>query len=213
MNLKLVENHCMTITPVNDIFRFFELKKKHVLTFAGFGELGYQDISFVEGIIRKELCRWKPDEVLINSGTLLRVGGQEGIAMVYRLAKELGIETCGIHPSVSFQWADTHPVSPFSDHVYFVEDATWGGYLDDQFAPSPTLKVLLAVTDELIVIGGGKHAADELAAFLQNGKCVKYFPAQMNHQVTKKWCVESGVDIPDLNGATYNVWLQMMSDV
>jgi hypothetical protein len=196
----------MIITPANDIFRFFELRRKYVLSFAGFGELGYEDIDFVEGIIRDELGRWKPDEILVNSGTLLRVGGQEGIAMVYRLAKELGIETCGIHPSICFQWADTHPVSAFADHVYFVEDATWGGYVDDHFQPSPTLKVLLQVTDELIVIGGGKHAADELAAFLQNGKCVKYFPAQMNRQVTLDWCAKSGVDIPDLNGAAHKVW-------
>jgi len=196
----------MTTTPADDILHFFELKKKHVLTFAGFGELGYQDISFVEGIIRDELCRWRPEEILVNSGTLLRAGGQEGIAIVYPLAKELGIETCGIHPSISLKWADTHIVSPFSDQVFFVEDTTWGGYLDDQFTPSPTLKVLLAVTDELIVIGGGKHAADELAAFMQNGKRVKYFPAQMNHQVTIKWCAESGAEIHDLNGAAYNVW-------
>ncbi len=196
----------MTITPSNDILRFFESKKKYVLTFAGFGELGYQDISFVECVIKEVLCRWKPDEILVNSGTLLRVGGEEGIAQVYRLAKELGIETCGIHPSVSFKWADTHPVSPFADHVYFIEDATWGGYLDNQFEPSPTLKVLLEVTDELIVIGGGKHAADELAAFLQNGKRVKYFPAQMNHKVTQEWSRKAGVDIPDLNGAAHKVW-------
>ena len=196
----------MIITPANDIFRFFELKGKYVLSFAGFGELGYQDIAYVEGVIRDELSRWKPDEILVNSGTLLRVGGQEGIAVVYRLAKELGIETCGIHPGISLQWADTHPVSAFADHVYFVEDGTWGGYIDDQFEPSPTLKVLLQVTDELIVIGGGKHAADELAAFLQNGKCVKYFPAQMNHQVTLDWCAKSGVDIPDLNGAAHKLW-------
>jgi hypothetical protein len=196
----------MIITPTNEICRFFELNKKHVLTFAGFGELGYEDISHVENIIRNEICRWKPNEILVNSGTLLRVGGQEGIAIVYRLAKESGIETCGIHPSISLKWADTHPVSPFADHVFFVEDSTWGGYLDDHFEPSPTLKVLLKVTDELIVIGGGKHAADEISAFLQNGKLVKYFPAQMNHLVTKEWCKKSGVDIPDLNGAAYKVW-------
>jgi hypothetical protein len=196
----------MTTTPANEILQFFKLKKKHVLTFAGFGELGYQDTTFVESIIRDELGRWNPTEILINSGTLLRVGGHEGIAMVYRLAKELGIETSGIHPSISFGWADSHPVSPFADNVYFVEDETWGGCLDDQFHPSPTLKVLLAVTDELIVIGGGKHAAEELAAFLQNGKLVKYFPAQMNHHATMKWCAESGAEINDLNGAAYNVW-------
>lgn len=196
----------MTITAAVDILRFFELKKKHVLTFSGFGELGYQDISFVEAIIRSQLCQWKPDEILVNCGTLLRTGGQDGIALVYRLAKELGIETCGIHPSVAFKWADTHPVSAFADHVFFIEDATWGGYLDDQFTLSPTLKILLAVTDEMIVIGGGKHAADELSAFLQHGKCVKYFPAQMNHQFARKWSAASGVNITDLNGAAYHVW-------
>jgi hypothetical protein len=197
----------MTVTDASEIFRFFELKNKYVISFAGFGELGYEDESFVQAVIRNELCRRKADEILVNSGTLLRVGGEEGIAQVYRLAKELGIETCGIHPSVAFKWADTHPVSPFADHIFFVEDESWGGFLNDGVEPSPTLQVLLSITDELIVIGGGKHAADELKAFLQNKKLVKYFPAQMNHQVTKNWCAASGVDIYNLNGAAHTVWL------
>lgn len=197
----------MLITPSSEILRFFESKKKYVITFAGYGELGYQDISFVEHVIKDVLRHWQPAEIIVNSGTLIRVGGEEGIAQVYRLAKELGIETCGIHPGISLKWADTHPVSPFVDHVYFVEDATWGGYLNDRQEPSPTLKVLMEVTDELIVIGGGKHAADELEAFLQKGMQVKYFPAQMNHRATQAWCKKAGVNIPDLNGAAYSIWL------
>jgi hypothetical protein len=202
----------MNITPKEDILLFFQESKKHVLSFAGFGELGYQEKSLVEKTIGEVLDKWDVNEILVNSGTLLREGGEEGIALVYRLAKERGIETCGLHPSISLQFSDTHPVSPFSDHVFFVEDPTWGGFLNEQLDLSPTLKLLLEVTDELIVIGGGKHTADELTAFWQNGKQVHYYPAQMNHQFAKKWFTQEGLAIPDFNGPAYDVWLSLKNE-
>ena len=185
---------------------YFRSRGKYVISFAGFGELGYQDPGIVERSIKEVLAPWPPGNVLVNSGTLLRQDGEDGIALVYSLAKELGIETSGIHPGVALEFADTHRVSPLCDQAFFVEDRSWGGFLDGEESLSPTLGLILEVSDELVVIGGGKHAADELAAFARHGKRVRYFPAEMNHRVTREWCRRGGADITDFRGAAHQVW-------
>ena len=141
-----------------------------------------------------------------SEGTLLRVGGQDGIARVLRIASTLGIETTGIHPGVALDFATTHRVSPDTGTAFFVEDTSWGGFLDGRRL-SPTLAVLLDVSDELVVIGGGKHAADELEAFWERRKPVRYLPAEMNRRATMEWCARSGVEISDFRGAAHAAWL------
>lgn len=152
------------------------------------------------------LAEWSPAEVVVHSGTLLRVGGHAGIAEVFTVARELGITTTGIHPTVAKDFGDTHRVSPDCSHVFFVEDATWGGMLAGSQELSPTLRVHLDVSDELVVIGGGKHAADELAAFASRGIRTRYFAAEMNHATTLDWSARAGADIRDLRGAAHGVW-------
>jgi len=44
---------------------------------------------------------------MVLCGTLLRIDGLDGIAEVYVIAKELGFETAGIHPSVAMRFGDT----------------------------------------------------------------------------------------------------------
>lgn len=181
-------------------------RNKHVLYFAGYGELGYEEEGIVRSVAHHVLREWATDTVLVHSGTLMRLGGQDGIAEVYRVARELGIETTGIHPSIAMEFADTHRVSPDCDHVFFVKDNTWGGFLDDRGQRSPTLDVHLQVSDELIVIGGGKHAADELQAFIDCGKPVRYFPAEMNYAATMQWTKGAGLTMADFRGAARVVW-------
>jgi hypothetical protein len=188
------------------IRRFFASRQKRVLYFAGYGELGYEDETRLRTIVREVLGAWNPQEVLVHAGTLLRMGGHDGVAEVYALARDMGIETSGIHPSVAMNFAETHRVSPFCDHVFFVEDATWGGFLDGGQEPSPTLRLHLEVSDEAIVIGGGKHAADELRAFSAFGKPLRYFPAEMNHTFVRSWTKHAGVAIPDMRGAALWAW-------
>ena len=144
-------------TPGDEIRRFLRSRTKHVVSFAGFGELGYEDPTVLARVAREVLDPWRPQDVLVNSGTLRRVGGEDGVAQIFPLAKARGIETSGIHPSVALEFADTHPVSPHADHVFFVDDPTWGGFMDRHGKPSPTLEVILDVSDELVVIGGGKE--------------------------------------------------------
>jgi len=136
----------------------------------------------------------------------LRVGGHDGIAEVYTVARELGIETTGIHPSVAMNFAETHRVSPACDHVFFVADQSWGGLLSGSEQPSPTLRIHLDVSDEIVVIGGGQHAAGELKAFISSGKRVRFYPADMNHTTTRQWAESAGARIEDMRGAAHLLW-------
>jgi hypothetical protein len=200
-------------TSASDIKRFFAAQSKYVISFAGFGELGYQDAGVVAHVAEEVLGHADLGRVLVNGGTLLRTDGQNGIGQIYRIAKEFGIETSGIHPSVALGFMKTHYPSPFCDHVYYIEDDTWGGFLAGTSEMSPTLRILLEVTDELVVIGGGKHAADELEAFVEHNKAVRYYPAEMNHEATREWCARSGTRIRDFRGSAHNTWLRLWKNV
>jgi len=192
--------------PAAAIRAFFAGRGKHVVYFAGYGELGYEEAGCVRRVASGILTGRPAAGLLVLGGTLLRAGGHDGVAEVYAVARDLGIETAGIHPSIAVRFADTHRVSPDCDHVFFVDDATWGGSLDGTDRPSPTLQLHLAVADEAVFIGGGKHAADELRAFVAAGKPVRYFPADMNHAATREWCQRDGAEIRDYRGAAHAAW-------
>lgn len=193
------------------IEQFFASRAKHVLYFAGYGELGYEQIEEFRNVARTVLNERPAHTVLVHAGTLLRLGGHDGIAEIYRLAKEIGMETSGIHPSIAMDFAETHRVSPWCDHVFFVEDRTWGGFVDGTNRLSPTLRLHLTVSDEMVVIGGGKHAADELRAFAGAGKQVRYFPAEMNYSFTRDWAARAGVSLEDMRGAALEAWQSLRS--
>jgi hypothetical protein len=177
---------------------------KRVVTFAGFGELGYQDEPSLLELCRMELGRYAPESTLVNTGTLITAGFRPGIALAYGVARELGFETSGIHPSVALGGGD-HSLSADVDRVYFVADDSWGGLLPDG-TPSPTLQALLAATDELIAIGGGEHTAQEIAAFLERDKRVRFHPAEMHHDTSRAWFSRRGVSIRDFAGAAQRAW-------
>lgn len=182
--------------------------RKSVVTFLGFGELGYQDRTTLEAAIRAELRRHRPDQVIINTGTLITEGFRRGIADVYEYARESGFTTTGIHPSVALHYPKRHYLSPFVDHVFFVYDETWGGWLDQAGQRSPTLETLIAVTDEVVVIGGGKHTAEEMQAFLDSNRPVRFYAAEMNHGVAREWFAGRGEPDVDYRGAAWRLWLR-----
>jgi hypothetical protein len=179
---------------------------RRVITFGGYGELGYEDEPRVLALCRHELGRHDPRSTLINTGTLVTHGFRQGIALVYPLARSLGFTTIGVHPSVALVSRKRHCIADGVDRAFFVDDPTWGG-CDERGQPSNTLRALLAVSDEFVAIGGGEHTAQELRAFLRAGKAVRFHAANMHSATTERWTRETGVHIPDLAGAAQRTWL------
>ena len=188
-----------------DVVRALSDTQRSVVTFGGFGELGYEDEDDVLHTCACELDRFDPVDTIINTATLLTTGFRMGIAMIYALAKERGFTTSGVHPSIALEDPSRHTVAPGVDHVFFVRDDTWGG-CDVDGRPSNTLRVLLEVSSEFIALGGGHHTAQELRAFLMAGKRVRFHKVSMHKQTTERWSNASGVRFDDHWGSAYRVW-------
>jgi hypothetical protein len=203
--------HCAAVRQVDDVVKAVEALGKTVLTIGGFGELGYDDEARVLELCSRELDRHLPASTLVATGTLITEGFRTGIAIVYALAKARGFQTVGIHPSVALRHTKRHAIAPGVDLIFFVDDDTWGG-ADALGSPSNTLQVLLAVSDEFIVFGGGQHTAHELRAFLKAGKRVRFHDAPMHRLTTDRWCRDSGVRLGDYRGAAYHVWRSERAD-
>jgi hypothetical protein len=203
--------HAAAVRDVAGAVQAVRALGKPVVTFGGFGELGYEDEAQVLERCSAELDRHDPARTLVATGTLLTEGFRSGIAMVYALAKARGFATAGIHPSVALHHPKRHAIAPGVDHVFMVDDPTWGG-VDEAGMPSSTLQVLLAVSDEFIVFGGGHHTAHELQAFLQAGKPVRFHDAPMHRATTERWCRDSGARIGDYRGAAFHVWRSRHAD-
>jgi hypothetical protein len=71
--------------------------------------------------------------------------------------------------------------SPHVDEVFYVEDETWGGKIEGTDRLSPTSTAMVEASTELIGIGGGAIARDELVAAKRAGKAVHFVPADTNH--------------------------------
>ena len=158
-----------------DSKEFFKGTRKTVLTFVGYSGAGYED----EALLRKHaeviLAEFDPKKTIVNIGAT-----PEGIGVIYEMAKRDGFTTAGIVSSQARQ----HKVklSPYADHVFFVEDATWGGFVAGTKELSPTSKAMVENSDVIVGIGGGEVARDELISAKQFGKKVRFIPADMNHQ-------------------------------
>jgi hypothetical protein len=191
----------------HELVEVFRRSGKHVLTFLGFGELGYEDESELYRITVGELSRYAPQSTIVNTGTLVTLGFQRGIADVYECARRMGFMTTGIHPSIALNSPKKHALSPWVDEVFFVVDDTWGGLMHESMTPSPTLRTLIAVTHEVVVIGGGKHTAEEMEAFSRSDKRPRFYAMDMHHATSRQWAGSSGVDIGDFRGAAYRAWV------
>jgi hypothetical protein len=200
--------HCSFRTKTSrpaTIAKYLRSRHKRIITFAGFGELGYQDPSIVGAVARGVFLSHERASLLVVASTLLRTSGQDGVAAVYPIAAQHQIESVGVHPSIALQFSQTHRPSPHASKTFIVSDRSWGGVLQNG-SPSPTLTVLLSISDLLVVIGGGKHASQELAAFLRADKAVLYVPAEMNHDAAREWTARARVDIGDFKGEAFWTW-------
>lgn len=157
---------------------FFSSKDWRVVTFLGYSGAGYEDARAMLEQADRILQELDVDKTVVNIG-----GTAEGIGAVYEKAKARGFKTSGIVSSIAKGRA---PLSPCVDYLFFVPDETWGGYDEKKGKLSPTSEAMLQASDELIAIGGGDIARDELLEAQRLGKKVTFIPADMNHAAALK---------------------------
>ncbi len=66
---------------------------------------------------------------------------------------------------------------------------------------------MVKISDVLIGIGGGEIGRDELIAAKRLGKKIRFFPADMNHQIACEKALKKGLPEPtDFGGAAGEVF-------
>jgi len=194
------------VCSVDEVISLFRQRYRRVVTFLGYGELGYEDPGAFQTIARREIAAFDSQEVVINAATLVTFGFAHGIADIYEIARSQGFRTSGVYPSVSLGSAESHGLSGFVEDIYFIEDQTWGGYLEGSALASPTLTALTSVTDEVVAIGGGEHTAQEIQEFVKCGIPVRYYALEMNRAISSRWHQQRGGELPDYLGRAYRFW-------
>jgi hypothetical protein len=107
-------------TP-KEIRDFFKAKNMRVLTFLGYSAAEYENKASMLEQATKILDQFDPKRTIVNIGAT-----PEGIGAVYEIAQRKGFSTAGI---VSTQAKATNvKLPPCVDIVFFVKDATWGGF-------------------------------------------------------------------------------------
>ena len=161
------------------IKEFFVSSKRKVVTFLGYSGAEYQDPAAMIEQAGAVLKKFDPRQTTVNIGATAA-----GIGAVYELAKRMGFETAGI---VSSQAREQQvPLSACVDHVFYVKDASWGGYVPGTTTLSPTSKAMVISSDVLVAIGGGDVARDELLVARLLKKPVTFIPADMNHRLARE---------------------------
>ena len=135
-----------TATP-DEIKTFFKSNRKTVLTFIGYSGAGYEHEAAMLKQAEQILSEFDPAKTVVNIGAT-----PEGIGAVYELAKRKGFVTTGIVSSEAKRY-DTK-LSPFVDHAFYVEDSTWGGFIEGTKKLSPTSKAMVENSD---IIGKKKR--------------------------------------------------------
>lgn len=181
-------------TP-KEIRAFFTAKNMKVLTFLGYSGAEYEHRAVMLEQAARILDTFDPTRTIVNIGAT-----PVGIGAVYETAKRKGFLTTGI---VSTQAKhNTVALSPCVDIVFYVDDATWGGFMPGTEHLSPTSTAMVDSSDVLVAIGGGEVARDELIAAKRSGKAVQFYPADMNHQIARDKALRRGDPPPrDFRGA------------
>jgi hypothetical protein len=121
------------------------------------------------------------------------------------LAKDKGFITTGIVSTQAKKYDSK--LSTCVDYIFYVEDATWGGFIEGGDRLSPTSTAMVEKSDILIGIGGGEVARDELIAAERLGKEVRFIPADMNHQRAREKAKKKGLPAPtNFSGAADEVF-------
>ena len=174
---------------VDDIKSFFDSQKKDVVTFVGYSGAEYEDKAVMLEKAGHILDEFEPSKTIVNIGATL-----QGIGAVYELAKRRGFTTTGIVSTQAKKY--DAELSPYVDYVFYVEDTTWGGFIEGGDRLSPTSTAMVENSDVLIGIGGGEVGRDELMAAKRLGKKIRFIPADMNHQKVREKAFKKGVPAP-----------------
>jgi len=175
-------------TPA-EISAFFDHQDKIVLTFSGYSGSGYEAPETMLRLARSTLETFDPQKTIVNIGTT-----KQGIGAVYQLARELGFTTTGIVSILARE--NNVEFSPCVDYIFLVEDDSWGGLDRETGQLSPTSAAIINVSDVIVGIGGGMIAGEEMAAARQQGKTVRFFPADMNHRKAIEKARQKGLAVP-----------------
>ena len=194
------------VASVSEIQKFFKGQEKQVLTFIGYSGAEYENKVRMLKIAEDVLAEFDPKTTIVNIGAT-----PEGIGAIYALAKKMGFETSGI---VSSQARDYLPEKPAEvDHVFFVQDESWGGYLADGTTLSPTSEAMLSVSEVLIGIGGNDVGRDELLEAQNRGKTIRFFTADMNHEIAIAKAKKNGKEVPtDFRGSAHLDWFSKLEN-
>ena len=180
---------------VSEIRTYFKDQRKSVLTLLGYSAADYEDKAALITRATAILDGLDPKTTIVNIGATT-----DGIGVVYELAKQKGFTTSGI---VSTQAREAKAmISPCVDIVFFVKDASWGGFVKGTENLSPTSAAMVEVSDRLVAIGGGEVTRDELVAAKRAGKDVQFIAADMNHAIARERALKRGQPVPtDFRGA------------
>jgi hypothetical protein len=159
-------------TPVSTVISFFKQQSKTVLTLVGYSGSGYEHPDRVRKCIVRILAHYNPLTTIVNIGVT-----PDGIGCAYRWAKKRGFTTAGIVSTAVLKLGA--PISQDCDHPFAVSDSSFGGYVHSRL--SPVSRAMVSVSDEMIGVGGGEVARDELTEMERRGKPVRFIPAEMNH--------------------------------
>lgn len=169
-----------------------------VVTFCGFSGTGYEDPVAVERVVREQLARFAPQTTIICAGATT-----EGIGMVYPIARRKGFCTIGIVSSLAE--VEGVAMSDEVEVVYVIKDDTWGGRQGTRL--SPTSEAMVEACDEMIGVGGGAVARDELEEARRRGKPVTFIPADTNHTYAIEKARNAGKPPPaDFHGEAYTLF-------
>jgi predicted Rossmann-fold nucleotide-binding protein len=178
-----------------EIRAFFKGKEMKVLTFLGYSAAEYENKAAMLEQATRILNEFEPRATIVNIGAT-----PEGMGAVYETAKRKGFLTTGI---VSTQAKENNvKLSPCVDVVFYVRDATWGGFMTGTERLSPTSTAMVENSDVIVAIGGGEVSRDELIAAKRLGKKVQFIPADMNHEIARERARKRGQPAPnDFRGA------------
>jgi hypothetical protein len=181
-------------TP-EEIRSFFKDREMKVLTFLGYSAAEYENKAAMLEQATRILDDFDPRVTIVNIGAT-----PDGIGAVYETAKRKGFVTTGI---VSTQAKENNvKLSPCVDVVFYVRDATWGGFTPGTEQLSPTSTAMVENSDVIVAIGGGEVSRDELIAAKRLCKKVQFIPADLNHEIARERARKRGQPAPtDFRGA------------